>query len=396
MQTITLGSQSRFAVVAWPMAAGASPAPGIPGKSHRKAGLRANWPSAPPTRPGTPSSTTRTFIVAARPSGCLGEVLREIPGHARARAHRHQMRDSPAQYPLPRRAPTLRLLRRTHPPLLRGILAAARRLTPLISYLSAPARLPGQPRGGRRCVLRASRPPAKCASSASVIVALRCFTALQCACPMPLIVHQVEISLLQRDAFTDGTLDQCLIEHITPQAWSPLAGGLLADGASRLLRWQERYSTAGVSCRSSTCTGPAIPDHSQRHRPGLAPQTPQRHRPHRRIHAARAHSRSGACHRDRTFTGRLVPAPAGRSRRAVAVNLLRRELRSRSPSPVPDPGLPQNRRPSSSRTTNGLIHWSNACGHTPSTNISATGTPKPTRSRQLRSGHPDHSGRRGP
>ena len=71
-------------------------------------------------------------------------------------------------------------------------------------------------------------------------------TALQCACPMPLIVHQVEISLLQRDAFTDGTLDQCLIEHITPQAWSPLAGGLLADGASRLLRWQERYSTAGV------------------------------------------------------------------------------------------------------------------------------------------------------
>lgn len=71
-------------------------------------------------------------------------------------------------------------------------------------------------------------------------------TALQCACPMPLIVHQVEISLLQREAFTDGTLDQCLIEHITPQAWSPLAGGLLADGASRLLRSQERYSTAGV------------------------------------------------------------------------------------------------------------------------------------------------------
>lgn len=71
-------------------------------------------------------------------------------------------------------------------------------------------------------------------------------TALQCACPMPLIVHQVEISLLQREAFTDGTLDQCLIEHITPQAWSPLAGGLLADGASRLLRWQERYSTTGV------------------------------------------------------------------------------------------------------------------------------------------------------
>lgn len=71
-------------------------------------------------------------------------------------------------------------------------------------------------------------------------------TALQCACPMPLVVHQVEISLLQRSALTDGTLDQCLIERITPQAWSPLAGGLLADGASRLLRWQQQYQTHQV------------------------------------------------------------------------------------------------------------------------------------------------------
>lgn len=66
-------------------------------------------------------------------------------------------------------------------------------------------------------------------------------TALQCACPMPLIVQQVEISLMQRDAFTDGTLDQCLIENITPMAWSPLAAGLLGDGATRLLKWQEAY-----------------------------------------------------------------------------------------------------------------------------------------------------------
>lgn len=66
-------------------------------------------------------------------------------------------------------------------------------------------------------------------------------TALQCVCPMPLIVQQVEISLLKRDVFTDGTLDQCLIEHITPLAWSPLAGGLLADGAKKLLPWQQNY-----------------------------------------------------------------------------------------------------------------------------------------------------------
>ncbi|MDB6022181.1 MAG: aldo/keto reductase, partial [Pedosphaera sp.] len=55
-------------------------------------------------------------------------------------------------------------------------------------------------------------------------------TALQVACPMPLIVHQVEISLARLDCFTDGTLDQCLIEKLTPLAWSPLARGLLGDG----------------------------------------------------------------------------------------------------------------------------------------------------------------------
>src|ERR1043166_1024504 len=55
-------------------------------------------------------------------------------------------------------------------------------------------------------------------------------TALQVVCPMPLVVHQVEISLAKLDAFTDGTLDQCLIEGITPMAWSPLAAGLVGRG----------------------------------------------------------------------------------------------------------------------------------------------------------------------
>ena len=65
--------------------------------------------------------------------------------------------------------------------------------------------------------------------------------ALQSACPMPLILHQVEISLAKLDAFTDGTLDQCLAEHITPMAWSPLAAGLIGDGAKRLLKAQQSY-----------------------------------------------------------------------------------------------------------------------------------------------------------
>jgi predicted oxidoreductase len=66
-------------------------------------------------------------------------------------------------------------------------------------------------------------------------------TALQVACPMPLIVHQVEISLARLNALEDGTLDQCMIENITPMAWSPLAGGLIGEGAKRLLAWQQEY-----------------------------------------------------------------------------------------------------------------------------------------------------------
>jgi predicted oxidoreductase len=66
-------------------------------------------------------------------------------------------------------------------------------------------------------------------------------TAIQAVCPMPLIVHQVEISLAKLDTFTDGTLDQCLIEKITPMAWSPLGGGLIGEGNKRQLTAQQSY-----------------------------------------------------------------------------------------------------------------------------------------------------------
>lgn len=49
------------------------------------------------------------------------------------------------------------------------------------------------------------------------------------ACPFPLIVHQIEISLAKLDCFHDGSLDQCLAEKISPLAWSPLGGGRLSD-----------------------------------------------------------------------------------------------------------------------------------------------------------------------
>lgn len=69
-------------------------------------------------------------------------------------------------------------------------------------------------------------------------------SALEKACPMHLQANQMEISLLARAPFTDGTLDQCLADRMTPLAWSPLAGGLLADGARHLLPGQQGYDPA--------------------------------------------------------------------------------------------------------------------------------------------------------
>jgi predicted oxidoreductase len=74
--------------------------------------------------------------------------------------------------------------------------------------------------------------------------------ALQSACPMKLIVNQVEISLANLTRLEDGTLDQCLAEKITPMAWSPLGGGILADGATKILPSQESYKKTTSAVKS--------------------------------------------------------------------------------------------------------------------------------------------------
>ena len=56
--------------------------------------------------------------------------------------------------------------------------------------------------------------------------------ALQSACPMQLVVNQVEIHPGRLDCFTDGTLDQCLAQEMTPLAWSPLGRGTFATGGT--------------------------------------------------------------------------------------------------------------------------------------------------------------------
>lgn len=70
---------------------------------------------------------------------------------------------------------------------------------------------------------------------------------LQSALPFPILSNQVEISLTQLTAFTDGTLDQCLAKRMTPMAWSPLGAGLLADGARSLLPGQMKYDPARIT-----------------------------------------------------------------------------------------------------------------------------------------------------
>lgn len=72
-------------------------------------------------------------------------------------------------------------------------------------------------------------------------------TALQKACPMPLLVNQVEISLVHSVSLEDGTLDQCVTERLTPMAWSPLAGGKLGHGPRRVLPSQEGYQTDAIN-----------------------------------------------------------------------------------------------------------------------------------------------------
>ena len=62
-------------------------------------------------------------------------------------------------------------------------------------------------------------------------------SALQAHLDFPLVSRQPEFSVLSIDPIRDGTLDQCMETHLTPLAWSPMAGGRLglsSDAAAQL------------------------------------------------------------------------------------------------------------------------------------------------------------------
>lgn len=70
---------------------------------------------------------------------------------------------------------------------------------------------------------------------------------LQSAMTTPLCTNQIELSLLARDAFTNGDLAHLQRLGVPPMAWSPLGGGALfgdGDAAGRLRPHLDRHAKA--------------------------------------------------------------------------------------------------------------------------------------------------------
>ncbi len=73
------------------------------------------------------------------------------------------------------------------------------------------------------------------------------FDLLQSRLDFPLITNQVEISVMNFDAFNNGILDQCQQYHIKPMAWSPLAGGqLFSAETAKAIRLRDTLNLIGT------------------------------------------------------------------------------------------------------------------------------------------------------
>lgn len=74
---------------------------------------------------------------------------------------------------------------------------------------------------------------------------------LQSAMSTPLVTNQIELSLLARDAFTNGDLADLQRRGMAPMAWSPLAGGQLFGDSPAALRLrpalEQMAADAGVA-----------------------------------------------------------------------------------------------------------------------------------------------------
>ncbi|MBR7890187.1 aldo/keto reductase [Marinomonas sp. A79] len=67
----------------------------------------------------------------------------------------------------------------------------------------------------------------------------------------PLVVNQVEMSLLSRDTFTNGQLSAMQLDGLAPMAWSPLAGGALFQESATNTRLAPIFERI---CQQQNCT----------------------------------------------------------------------------------------------------------------------------------------------
>jgi len=67
-------------------------------------------------------------------------------------------------------------------------------------------------------------------------------------------VHQIEVSITHLKPFLDGTLDQCLRNHILPLAWSPLGGGNLFSPSTIDEQSKRLIATASFLSEKYNCT----------------------------------------------------------------------------------------------------------------------------------------------
>ena len=71
--------------------------------------------------------------------------------------------------------------------------------------------------------------------------------------PLGLAVHQIELSVLHRAPFSDGTLDLCQETRCVPMAWSPLGGGGLFTAATdEVVRIRAALETVGRELGEAT------------------------------------------------------------------------------------------------------------------------------------------------
>lgn len=75
---------------------------------------------------------------------------------------------------------------------------------------------------------------------------------LQAAMRHRLVANQIEISVLERTAFTDGTLDNLQLDGLNTMAWSPLAGGRLFGNETVARRVQPLLSTLAANHQGRT------------------------------------------------------------------------------------------------------------------------------------------------